>query len=237
MNYPFYVLIFPAVAVGYMFYMRSRQKQQTAQFDQQYSNYRAGELATRLGLQLVKGDPNFNFMVTHANAAVARGATDKEAVHIDIELSGQPFGAPLSLIYLNRQERETGFSSTTYKTWFDCRMSVTTKQAFPPFEVTSRKTAIGAIVKQQTLPEVATGNPAVDAEFSVTTQEPALAQLLGQVLPEFVALGSAGVHLVGDGQRVSFIMNQTTAPIVASALYHAEVMSHGLSNLARRLGG
>jgi len=237
MNYPFYVLIFPALAVGYMFYMRSRHKQQTVQFDQQYSNYRAGELATRLGLQLVKGDPNFNFMVTHANASVARGATDKQAVHVDIELSGQPFGAPLSLTYLNRQERETGFSSTTYKTWFDCRMAATTRQPFPPFEVTSRKTPVGAIVKQQTLPEVRTGNPAVDAEFAVMTHEPALAQLLGQVLPEFVALASAGVHLVGDGQRVSFIMNQTTAPIVASALYHAEVMSHGLSNLARRLGG
>jgi len=237
MNYPFYVLIFPVLAVGYMFYMRSRHKQQTVQFDQQYSNYRAGELATRLGLQLVKGDPNFNFLVTHANAAVARGATDSQAVHIDIELSGAPFGVPLSLTYLNRQERETGFSTTTYKTWFDCRMAVTTKQPFPPFEVVSRKTAVGAIVKQQTFPEMPTGNPTVDAEFSVMTQEPALAQLLGQVLPELVALGSAGVHLVGDGTRVSFIMNQTAAPIVASALYHAEVMSHALSNLARRLGG
>jgi len=96
---------------------------------------------------------------------------------------------------------------------------------------------MGAIVKQQALPEAPTGNPAVDAEFQVTTQEPGLAQLLGQVLPEFVALGSAGVHLVGDGQRISFVMNQTTTPIVASALYHAEVMSHALSSLARRLGG
>jgi hypothetical protein len=237
MDYPFYVLIFPALAVGYMLFMRSRHKQQTVQFDQQYSSYRAGELATRLGLQLVKGDPSFNFMVTHANAAVARGATDAQAVHIDIELRGEPFGAPLSLIYLHRQERDTGFTTTTYKTWFDCRMVVTAKQAFPPFEVTSRQAPTGAIVKQQTLPELPTGNSAVDAEFSVTTQEPALAQLLGQVLPDFVVLGSAGVHLVGDGQRVSFIMNQTTTPIVASALYHAEVISHGLSNLARRLGG
>lgn len=237
MNYPFYVLIFPAVAVGYMFFMRSRHKQKTAEFDQQYSNYRAGELAQRLGLQLVKGDPTFNFMVTHANAAVARGATDNQAVHIDIELSGAPFGVPLSLIYLNRQERETGFSSTTYKTWFDCRMTATTKQPFPPFEVTSRRPPMGAIVKQQAFPEMPTGNPAVDAEFQVTTREPGIAQLLGQVLPEFVAMGSAGVHLVADGERVSFVMGQTTAPIVASALYHAEVMSHALSSLARRLGG
>jgi hypothetical protein len=237
MNYPFYVLIFPVVALGYMFFMRSRQKQKTVEFDQQYSNYRAGELAQRLGLQLIKGDPAFNFLVTHANEAVARGATDSQAVHIDIELSGAPFGAPLSLIYLNRQERDTGFSTTTYKTWFDCRMVATAKQPFPPFEVISRRTPVGAIVKQQTLPEVPTGNPAVDAEFQVTTKEPGVAQLLGQVLPEFVGMGSAGVHLVADGQRISFVMNQTTAPIVASALYHAEVMSHTLSSLAQRLGG
>jgi len=237
MNYPFYVLIFPALAVGYMFFMRSRQKQKTAEFDQQYANYRAGELAQRLGLQLIKGDPAFNFMVTHANEAIARGATDKQAVHIDIELSGTPFGAPLSLVYLNRQERETGVAQTTYKTWFDCRMIATAKQPFPPFEVTSRRPPMGAIVKQQAFPEMKTGNPAVDAEFQVTTQEPGLAQLLGQVLPEFVALSSAGVHLVGDGQRVSFVMSQTAAPLVASALYHAEVMSHALSSLARRLGG
>lgn len=237
MNYPFYVLIFPALAVGYMFFMRNRFKQKTAESDQQYSSYRAGELAQRLGLQLVKGDPAFNFMVTHANAAIARGATDSQAVHIDIELSGSPFGVPLSLLYLNRQERDTGFSSTTYKSWFDCRMTATSKQPFPPFEVTSRRTPMGAIVKQQAFPELPTGNPAVDAEFQVTTHEPGLAQLLGQVLPEFVALASAGVHLVGDGQRISFVMSQTTAPIVASALYHAEVMSHALSSLARRLGG
>ncbi|MEO6599621.1 MAG: hypothetical protein ABIQ16_07090 [Polyangiaceae bacterium] len=237
MNYPFYVLVFPVLAVGYMFFMRSRHKQKTVEFDQQYSNYRAGELAQRLGLQVVKGDPTFNFMVTHANAAIARGATDSQAIHIDIELSGTPFGVPLSLIYLNRQERDTGFSSTTYKTWFDCRMIVTAKQPFPPFEVTSRRTSIGAIVKQQAFPEMKTGNPAVDAEFLVSTNEPGLAQLLGQTLPEFVALGSAGVHLVADGQHVSFVMGQTTAPIVASALYHAEVMSHALSSLAGRLGG
>jgi hypothetical protein len=237
MSYPYYVLIFPALALGYTLFMRSRHKQQTAQFDQQNAQYRAGELATRLGLQLVKGDPTFNFMVTHANADVARGATDSKAVHIDIELRGEPFGVPLSLTYLNRQERDTGLTTTTYKHWFDCRMAATAKQPFPPFEVTSRRVQSGAIVKTQTLPEMATGNPAVDAEFSVSTQEPALAQLLGQVLPEFVALSAVGVHLVGDGQRVSYIMNQISAPYVASALYHAEVMSHGLSTLAKRLGG
>jgi len=40
----------------------------------------------------------------------------------------------------------------------------------------------------------------------------------------------------GTGAAGGFA-NQTTAPIVASALYHAEVMSHGLSNLAKKLGG
>ena len=234
MNY--YVFVLPFLAIGLVLFMQARQKKQLQGFDQQYAGFRAGALAERLGLQLLKGDPSFNFMVTQASQAYAKGATDKQPMHIEVELSGAPFGAPLSLKYLNRVERETGFSSTTLKTWFDCRMTATAKQAFPPFEVTSRKGPVGSIVKQQALPEAPTGNPAVDADFQVTTTEPALAQLLGQVLPDFAGFTS-GVHLVGDGERVSFIMNQTSTPLVASALYHAELMAHGLSNLARRLGG
>jgi hypothetical protein len=236
-NYPFYYLIFPVVAVGYMLFMRTQQKKKTAEYDEQYANFRAGALAQRLGLQLLKGDPSYNFIVTHANQSVARGATDKQAINIDIEMAGAPFGVPLTFRYLYRVERESGFNSTTYKTWFNCRMTASAKQAFPPFEVTSRKTSLGSIVREQTLPDAPTHNAAVDAEFQVTTREPALAQLLGQLLPEFSTFGAAGVHLSGDGQQVSFVMNQSSAPIVQSAIYHAEVMTHALSNLAQRLGG
>lgn len=236
-NYPFLYLIFPVVALGYALFMRSKQKKMTQGYDEQYANFRAGALAQRLGLQLLKGDPTYNFMVTHANQSVARGATDSKAINIDIEMSGTPFGVPLTFRYLYRVERESGFNSTTYKTWFNCRMIASAKQAFPPFEVTSRNTALGRIVREQTLPDAPTHNAAVDAEFQVTTPEPALAQLLGPILPEFSAFGSAGVHLLGDGRQVSFVMNQSTAPIVPSAIYYAEVMAHALSNLAQRLGG
>jgi len=236
-NYPFFYLIFPAVALGYVLFMRSHHKKKTQEYDEQYANFRAGALAQRLGLQLLKGDPSFNFMVTYANQAVARGATDDKAINIDIEMAGTPFGVPLTFKYLYRVERESGFNSTTYKTWFNCRMAASAKLAFPPFEVTSRNTSVGRIVRQQTLPDAQTHNPAVDAEFQVTTHEPALAQLLGELLPEFSTFGPAGVHLLGDGQQVSFVMNQSTAPMVPSALYYAEVMTHALSTIAQRLGG
>jgi hypothetical protein len=236
-NYPIWVLILPIAALGYTLFMRTQHKKKTQDYDQQYANFRAGELAQRLGLQLLKGDPTYNFLVTHANQSVARGATDSKANNIDIEMAVTPLGVPLTFRYLYRVERESGFNSTTYKTWFNCRMVATAKQAFPPFEVTSRNTPIGRIVREQTLPEAPTHNPAVDAEFQVTTHEPALAQLLGQLLPEFSAFASAGVHLLGDGQQVSYVMNQSTAPLVPSALYFAEVMTHALSNVAQRLGG
>jgi hypothetical protein len=236
-NYPFFYLIFPAVALGYVLFMRSQHKKKTQEYDEQYANFRAGQLAQRLGLQLLKGDPAFNFMVTYANQAVARGATDDKAINIDIEMAGTPFGVPLGFRYLYRVERESGFNSTTYKTWFNCRMSASAKLAFPPFEVTSRNTSLGRIVREQALPEAPTHNPAVDAEFLVATHEPALAQLLGQLLPEFSMFGAAGVHLTGDGQQVSFVMNLSTAPMVPSALYYAEVMTHALSTAAQRLGG
>ena len=236
-NYPFYYLIFPAVALSYMLFMRSQHKKKTQEYDEQYAHFRAGALAQRLGLQLSKGDPSFNFMVTHANQSVARGATDDRAVNIDIEMAGTPFGVPLTFSYLYRVERESGFNSTTYKTWFNCRMIARAKQAFPPFEVTSRNTSLGRIVREQALPEAPTHHPAIDAEFLVTTHEPALAQLLGQLLAEFSVFGAAGVHLLGDGQQVSFVMNLSTAPLVPSALYYAEVMTHALSTVAQRLGG
>lgn len=64
-----------------------------------------------------------------------------------------------------------------------------------------------------------------------------MAKLLGEVLPGFAAFHNSGIHLVGDGQRVSFVMQRDKAPLLANALYFAETMATLLSDLARRVGG
>lgn len=234
---PIQIFLFPIiaiVAVAAFYFMRKRT---LAGHDQQFSNYRAGELAQRLALTLVEGDPSFNLFIRQANVDVQRGPADGRPVHIHIRMQGQPQGVPLELIYLYRVERESSLTVVTWRTWNECRMSAYARTAFPPFEVASHQAPLGPITRQQPLPAMPTGNPMVDSTYHVATHEPAMAQLLGQVLPGFTTFANSGVHLVGDGQRVSFVMQHHGAPLLANALYYAEQMSALLSDLARRVGG
>lgn len=234
---PIQSFLFPVLAFAALLFFVVRQKKQAKAYDQQYSNYRAGELAQRLGLALVQGDPLFNLFIRQANVDIQRGPADKRPIHIEVRAQGNPHGAPLEFLYLYRVEKETGFSTVTWRTWFECRLSAQAQQPFPPFEVLSRTTPFGPIAQTQSLAPMPTGNPAVDQEYVVATQEPAMAALLGQVLPLFGTFQSSGVHLVGDGRSVSFSMQQDKAPLIASTLYYAETLGKELSSLARRVGG
>ena len=46
-----------------------------------------------------------------------------------------------------------------------------------------------------------------------------------------------GVHLVGDGSTISFIMHQDKSPLLANVLYYAEQLASEVSQVARRIGG
>ncbi|HTQ02536.1 MAG TPA: hypothetical protein VMI54_01725 [Polyangiaceae bacterium] len=234
---PIQSFLFPVLALAALLFFVVRQKKQLKSYDQQFSNYRAGELAQRLGLTLVQGDPLFNLFIRHANVDVQRGPADNRPIHIEVRAQGSPHGVPLEFSYLYRVEQETGFSQITWRTWFDCRLSAQARQPFPPFEALSRSTPFGPIAQTQSLAPMPTGNPAVDQNYVVATQEPGMAALLGQVLPLFGAFQSSGVHLVGDGRSVAFVMKQDKGPLIASTLYYAETLGKELSELARRVGG
>jgi hypothetical protein len=234
---PIQVFLFPVLGIAAVVFFVIRQRQTLKTQDQQFSNYRAGELAQRLGLTLVQGDPLFNLFIRQANVDMQRGPADKRPIHIEVRAQGAPHGVPLEFLYLYRVEQETGFSTVTWRVWFECRLSAQARQPFPPFEVLSRTTPLGPIAQTQSLAPVPTGNPAVDQTYVVATREPGMAALLGQVLPLFGEFQTSGVHLVGDGRSVSFVMKQDKAPLIASALYYAESLGKLLSDLARRVGG
>jgi hypothetical protein len=234
---PIQVFLFPLLGIAYVVYAVIARKKRVQGMDQEHSDYRAGELARRLGLQLVAGDPAYNLFIREASAEIRRGATDDRAMNIEIRMHGAPKGVPLELSYHYRVEQESGFSSVTRKVWFECSMSAQAARPFPPFEVISRSTPVGPIAQTQVLPQQHTGNPQVDATYQIGTSEPGIAQLLGQVLGGFAEFANSGVHLVGDGRRVSFLMKHDQAPLLANALYYAETMATQLSELARRLGG
>lgn len=225
------VYIAPILTVVVAIYMVAMRGRAAKNMDAQWSQYRASELATRLGLQLVKGDPGFNFFIRQANADVSRGPSDGKPVHIEVLLESET----TSLQYRYRVEQETGFTRVTWKIWFDCRMTVRAPKAFSPFEVTSRTAPLGPIAKTQVLPAQQTGIPPVDSTYAVHTKDAELARRLGGELAGFSTFANSGVHLVGDGQTVAFVMKQDKAPLLANALYYAEDMQRLLLKLAEAL--
>jgi hypothetical protein len=234
---PLQAFLAPAIGVGAMVAFLAYRRVAVGNMDQQYSGYRAGALAQRLGLTLSEGDPEFNLFIRQANVDVSRGPRDGRPVHVQVRMKGAPHGVPLELVYLYRLEQESGFTQVTWRVWFDCRMTAYAKQAFPPFEVISRNAPLGPIAATQPYPAAPTGNSAVDATYAVATAEPGMARLLGQVLPGFGTFQNSGVHLVGDGRAISFVMKQDKAPLLANALYYAEAMGTQLTALAQRVGG
>lgn len=241
---PIQLLLFPLLGflvVGYLLYQRFVG---VKRLEEGQSRFRLGELAQRLRLTVVVGDPQFNLFVRLANVDVMRGPADGRPVHIEARAEGTPDGMPTSLTYLYRVEQKTESGllgqaqSIRWTTWFDCRLSVRARQPFPPFEVVSRRSPIGAITRTQALPECPTGDPSVDASYLVTTHEPGMARVLGQHLSRFATFEkNAGVHLVGDGQTVAYVLRSDGAPILANVLYYPEEVSAGLQAVARAVGG
>jgi len=236
MDFPIQI-VFPVVALAAVGFYFLKGRAAVANQDEQYANYRAGALAQRLGLQLLQGDPTFNVFIRQANVDIQRGPKDNQPIHIEVRAEGAPQGVPLEFVYLYRVEQDTGFSQVTWRTWFDCRLTARARQAFPAFEVISKNAPMGAIAQTLALPAMPTGNPAVDATYLVTTQEPGMAQVLGELLPPFATFQNAGVHLVGNGNTISFVMYQDKSPLLANVLYYAEQLAAQMSQVARRIGG
>ena len=236
---PIQIILFPLIGLIVVAYFLVMRQRRVATHDQQYSTYRAGELAQRLGLQLVSGDPGFNLFIIHTDHQVMNGPTDEKAIDVNVRMVGSPHGVNLELVYVYNVTQKTGFDVIKREILFDCRMIAHARQPFPSFEVVSRSTAMGPIQQVLPLPAAPTGNPIVDAAYLVTTGDPRMAQLLATLLPGFAQLDQHknGIHLVGDGTSVSFVMKQDKAPLVANALYYAEVMAVNLSQVAKAVGG
>ncbi len=64
-----------------------------------------------------------------------------------------------------------------------------------------------------------------------------MARCLGELLPSFSDFGFCGVHLVGDGRCVAFVMNDRKAPLLTNALSYAALLADKLVAAARVVGG
>lgn len=234
---PVVVLLLVGLGMAYSYWARSRMSASQP-------SSRAADLATKLRLQLVAGDPAFDY----ANPFSAKGrvplGVSSGTIRVESALEGSPDGYPTRLSYLYQKDTaiESGLLSKSLQTStvLRCRFTVRTRRAFPAFEVISRAPTMagGAIQREMNLPVCSTGNAAVDARYQVFAADPAVAVALAPLLGHFDSFAqSSGVQLIGDDSSVSFLMRETESPIMGSVLYQPELLQRGMTELAKLLGG
>ncbi len=201
------------------------------------AGYEADNLARRLGLVLVEGDPTFNLMNRGSNREFLRGARLFRPVDLRLRMAGAIDDVAVELRYHFAQKKSISLVSVTYQTAQDCRITARPARPFPPFEVISRQTTRGPIVGKTGVAQMATGRPDVDAALAVATLEPAMAQLLGEMMGWFAPVAAAGVHLVGDGQEIAFLLHADGPPTIEDVLPHAPSIVAAVAKLARKVGG
>jgi len=212
-------------------FLRTRRSSRT------YAEFQAGQIAWQLGLDLVEGDPATNLAYRVANPEMRRSHSVARPLEVRVLLRGTPAGLPVEFRYEYQEMTKDTFTGSTQQVTFGCGMTVRAARPFPPFEVTSRQLPHGVVEPLRALRAATTGRPEIDAAYSVTTTAPAMAALLGELLHGFAPLAGSGVHLIGDGRGVTFVMQNRGFPFVGTSLRHAVLIRDQLTATARGVGG
>ena len=233
-----YIVVILGGTFGFMFYMRRR-------LNTQYAHMRAGQVVQRLGLQLVEGSAEHNLVTQSVQPSVQNAYSAKGLLNQMVKSSvggslgefklravGQPYGARSELVLYCRQELTPGLTENTTTTWYDLRLTVYARCGVPPFDLRLRSETRGLETRRvcdaPRLPEQRIGDPALDQRLAIETAEPALPRRIASALAP-IAQGLPYVHIVGEGDHVSFVM--TPASVMAAAMTFDRVL-HALVGIA-----
>jgi len=203
---------------GFMIWQRSK-------LGKQYAHMRAGELATRLGMQLLEGNPEFNPVTQSVQPSVqntgsAGGFLRQMAAsqvggtlgEFKLHMAGQPYGSNAELVLYCRQDLDRGFAQNTTTTWHDLRLTLHARYQVVPFELRLRKEMQGLETRRRDdaphLPAQSFGDAALDQRYIIETPDPALPRRISPALAQ-LAPHLMYVHLVGSGTQLSFVMTPT----------------------------
>ena len=207
-----YTIVF-LVVIGLFFggAMLWRQKM-VRSAETQYANAALGVLAQRLGLGIVAGDPNFNIVVWENSAPQVSNLNPLPHQVFDyrLEAQGTPQGRPcrFSFVAQRHASAKVPVTGRTITDTYACVLEVQVQAQLPYFELTTvsqnaylQADAVHASRTDMQQCPGAFQNPAYDAAFSLTSNDPRVAQLLARALP--LLSGINWIHLVGEPGRLS----------------------------------
>lgn len=228
---------------GLMFFMKSKMSAQ-------YANMRAGDVAARLGMRMVEGDPSFNLVMQSVlpgvqNMSSASGFLNQMAAtnvggtlgETRLRATGEAYGYGAELVLHCRQDFEPGAFENVTTTWHDLRLTVYARATLTPFDLRMRQETPGLETRRDCtkprMPPAAIGVPHLDGRFVVECVDPGparrIAPAIALVPPHTVAL-----HVTGEGNAISFVMTPTSVSAAAMSL---EPMLHVLASIAALMEG
>ena len=226
------VYLMPILAIALVVGMMVMQRMRLAQAGQTYSQFVLGTLAPRLGLSLVQGDPAANLMLPPHNTVGTR-ISDDQPYEWHVRMQGAPRGRPVEVLYFHRRERQSGFVEVKFTYYDDAYVGVQLRAPVPDFEVVSNKSSLGPISRRHPFPAQRFGDPVLDGEFTVASQDPAVAAKVAPFLQRFDPnLRAYGVHLEASGGWLRF---RADGKHVSGVMYFVEQMVPQLEQIAERL--
>jgi len=231
-------VVIVAATFGFMIFQRKK-------LATQYAHLRAGQLATRLGMQLLEGNPEFNPVTQSVQPSVqntgsAGGFLRQMAAsqvggtlgEFKLHAAGQPYGHNAELVLYCRQDLETGLVQNTTTTWHDLRLTLHARHGVVPFDLRLRKEMTGMETRRRDdvprMPAQSFGDPMLDQRYVIETPDPALPRRIAPALA-MLAPHLIYVHLIGTGTQLSFVMTPTS--VMASATTFEPIL-HVLASLA-----
>jgi hypothetical protein len=208
---PIIVYAMPIIALGLVFFMRMRMKSTLAKGEAENAASRAGEMAKRIGLSVVEGDPNLNLMYAHTQ--IIAGQLEEAKVR----LAGNPSGRNGEVTYYERRETKTGMTSTTVTTYFDGRVAVEVRAPFPEFELVLRSPPswVGTPKLKISASAHPFGDPALDQRYVLRTVDARIGPVIAPALANLAS--HQYVHIYGQGNQLVFAFSVETLTCMSLA--------------------
>lgn len=181
-----------AAALGLFIYQRKRLAQSLATL----RDKELGAIASRLGMNVIEGDPTTNLHTLQIPIG---------DFHRRLRMSGAPYGRPASFALVDGRKTDDYLVVRRVARMFSCILNVQTSIAMPAFEVVLRNPNPLVVAAQELsgrseLREVSTGQPQLDALFVVRAIDPRVGPALASALT--LLANHTYVHLAGDGHLV-----------------------------------
>lgn len=240
-NVPPVVFAAPVIAVVALLVLPRLAKAAMGATDRRYPEFRLPELAHRMGLRIVEGDPSINVMQAHVVHNMASGRPTGGVLRRQLDLAketrilleGAPYGRPTRFWFFSRTEQADRIAVKIVRREFDCRLSIHVPVNVPPFEIVLRGARLGAGTKPELgLPRQSFGDPDVDRRLALTCADPRLGPALA---PAVAALTShTALHIQGHDSVIESLVGESTVMLAVERILDTQ---HALEHMANVLAG